>query len=284
MSVRDGTAAAKNRETPGASTRRAAGAAGTSTPNRRGQTAKSRPPAAASRKRPRITREGAPPRAGAPAPGHRRTRSSFASHVKAARKPAPAGAAALRASGGGRASSSAPGQQLAKRTPQHEPDAGFVAVGRVLAPFGLKGELKVLPLTDNPARFRPRAKLWAGTQPVSVAASREAQGYVYITLKGFSDRTSVDRFRHALLQVPESDLPPLAEGEYYRFQLLGLTVVDRRGDLLGTLDEVIETGANDVYRVRLADGSDLLLPAVADVVVSVDIAAKRLVVDPPEWR
>lgn len=174
--------------------------------------------------------------------------------------------------------------------PQAEPDAGMIAVGRVLGPFGLKGELRVQSLTDNAARFAPRAKLWAGTQPVSVLSSRAAQGHLYLRLKGFPDRTSVERFRHALLQVPEETLPPLAEGEYYRFQLIGLEVVDTAGAVLGTLEEVIETGANDVYRVRLpapADGApppDLLLPALDSVVLEVDLAARRMRVDPPPWR
>ena len=172
----------------------------------------------------------------------------------------------------------------AARKPQAEPDEGFVAVGRVGAPMGLKGELKVQVLTDNMARFAPGARLWAGQQLVTVAASREAAGHLFLTLKGFRDRTSVEKFRHALLQVPESELPQLPEGEYYRFQLIGLTVVDRDGNVLGTLDEVIETGANDVYRVHPPSGPDLLLPALADVIVSVDLAARRMVVDPPEWR
>ena len=159
-----------------------------------------------------------------------------------------------------------------------------MAVGRVMAPFGLKGELKVQILTDNPARFKPKARLWAGQQPVTITASREAQGYVYLMLKGFNDRTSVDKLRHALLQVPEAELPPLPEGEYYRFQLIGLTVIDRAGVVLGTLDEIIETGANDVYRVHPEAGPDLLLPALSDVILSVDLAARRMVVDPPEWR
>jgi 16S rRNA processing protein RimM len=154
----------------------------------------------------------------------------------------------------------------------------------VLGPFGLKGELKVLPLTDNPERFQPKARLYAGQQPVTVLRSREASGHLYVTLKGFPDRDAVEKFRHALLQVPESDLPPLPEGDYYRFQLLGLKVVDRAGTLLGTLDEVLETGSNDVYRVHPATGPDILLPALADVVVSVDLGAGVMVVDPPEWR
>jgi 16S rRNA processing protein RimM len=171
-----------------------------------------------------------------------------------------------------------------RRTPQPEPDAGFVAVGRVLAPFGLRGELKVQSLTDNPARFLPGARLHAGPEPVTVANAREAQGLLYVTFRGVSDRTAAERFRHRILQVPESDMPALAEGEYYRFQLIGLTVVGRDGERIGTLEEVIETGANDVYRVRTADGADLLLPALEDVIVSVDLEKGEMVVDPPEWR
>lgn len=159
-----------------------------------------------------------------------------------------------------------------------------MAVGRVLAPFGLKGELKVQALTDNPRRFAPRSKLFAGDQPVTVLKSREAQGHVFLTLKGYADRSSVDRFRHAMLQVPEAELEPLPEGEYYRFQLIGLTVTGRDGAALGTLDEIIETGVNDVYRVRTPDGDDILIPALDDIIVSVDLAAKRMIVDPPEWR
>ncbi len=204
--------------------------------------------------------------------------------MKAARKPAPTPRAKPQAAPDTNAPKPA-GEPLTPRTRrQTEPDPGYVVVGRVLAPFGLKGELKVEAVTDNPERFRPKAKLFAGLQPVSVASSREAQGYVYITLKGYPDRTSVERFHNALLQIPETALAPLPEGEYYRFQLLGLTVVDRNGIALGTLDEVIETGANDVYRVHSESGTDLLLPALRDVIVSVDLAAKRMVVDPPDWR
>jgi 16S rRNA processing protein RimM len=167
---------------------------------------------------------------------------------------------------------------------QGEPTPGHVAVGRVLAPFGLKGELKVQPLTDNPERFAPSSRLLAGDQRVTVAAAREASGHLYVRFKGFADRGSVEKFRHALLQVPESALPTLAEGEYYRFQLIGLTVVDRAGATIGTLDEIIETGANDVYRVRTPDDLDVLLPALDGVIISVDLAAGRMVVDPPDWR
>jgi 16S rRNA processing protein RimM len=167
---------------------------------------------------------------------------------------------------------------------QREPDPGYVAVGRIQTPHGLRGELKVTSLTENPDRFRPKAKVLAGQQPVTITAVREASGFVYLTLKGFNDRTSVEKFRNVLLQVPESDLPELEEGEYYRFQLIGLQVFGRDGEALGEVAEIIETGATDVYRVTATEAPDLLLAATPDVVLEIDVAGKRMTVDPPEWR
>lgn len=170
-----------------------------------------------------------------------------------------------------------------KARPQREPDEGFVAVGRVLAPFGLHGEIKVQSLTDNPRRWKPGSRLWFGRRQATVKSSREAQGYVFLKLEGFPDRTSVEPLRHAIIQVPESELPTLPAGEHYRFQLVGLRVEDRQGHPLGVVEEVLETGANDVLRVRTPDGRELLLAALPDVIVSVDLKAGRIVVDPPEW-
>ena len=169
-------------------------------------------------------------------------------------------------------------------TGQRDPDPGFVAVGRIQTPHGLRGEVKVTSLTENPDRFAPKARLWAGQQQITVTGVREASGFVYLALKGFNDRTSVEKFRNTLLQVPESELPELEEGEYYRFQLIGLQVFDREGAALGEVAEIIETGATDVYRITLADKPDLLLAATPDVILEIDLKAKRMTVDPPEWR
>ena len=143
--------------------------------------------------------------------------------------------------------------------------------------------MKVLSLTDNPDRFAPKSRLYAGQQLVTVAAAREAGQQTFVTLKGFADRTSVEKFRGTLLQVPESDLPELEEGEYYRFQLVGLNVFDRTDAKLGTVAEVIETGATDVYRITAPDTPDLLLAATPDVIIEIDLKKKRMTVDPPAW-
>ena len=148
----------------------------------------------------------------------------------------------------------------------------------------MKGELKVQPLTDNPDRFRQGSRLWAGQEQIVVTQARFAGDLVYIKLEGYADRASVERFRGAILQVPESDLPTLAEGTHYRFQLIGLTVRDLEGTTLGMLVEVIETGANDVYRIRAETGAEIMLPATDGVVLDIDREQGTMIVDPPPWR
>ncbi len=171
------------------------------------------------------------------------------------------------------------------RKPQAEPDDGFVAVGRVGAPMGLKGELKVQVLTDNMARFEPGARLWAGQQLVTVAASREAGGHLFLTLKGFRDRTSVDKFRHALLQVAGERTAATARG--------GVLPLPAHGPQRG---RPRRAGARHARRSD-RDGRERRVPRAptertgfcssprSPTSSSASTStARRMVVDPPEWR
>lgn len=180
---------------------------------------------------------------------------------------------------------SSPQRTVRQQRPQKTPDPGFIAVGRILAPFGIKGEVKVQSLTDNPRRFMRNARLYAGATEVIVSAAREAGGFVYLRFKGRHDRNSVEDLRHRILQVPEQDLPSLPAGQFYRHQLEGLQAFDRAGHALGVVVEIIETGAqNDVLRIEHHGRPDLLVPLLADTLVSVDLDAGRIVLDPPDWR
>lgn len=172
-----------------------------------------------------------------------------------------------------------------KRTParptsraQPQPRRGFVAVGWVRAPRGVRGELTVAPLTDFPHRFQPGATVWVSGTPYVVRRARTHLKALLLELDGIDTRNQAETLRSLLLEVPEKELPPLAEDQYYRFQILGMDVVDQRDRPLGRIEEVLETGANDVYVVRGPDG-ELLLPAIDTVVKEVDVAAKRMVVE-----
>jgi 16S rRNA processing protein RimM len=156
-----------------------------------------------------------------------------------------------------------------------------VAVGWVAAPWGVRGDLKVQPLTDFPERFQRGAALWVQGRRIEVQRSRWSRGFVYLGLSGIDSRNAAEELRGALLEVPESDLTPLPEGQYYRFQVIGLEVRTPEGRSLGRVAEILSTGSNDVYVVR-GGPRELLIPAIEDVVKEVDVEGGRLVVEPPE--
>lgn len=105
------------------------------------------------------------------------------------------------------------------------------------------------------------------------------QGYPIVRFQGYPDRSAAERLRDTLIEIDEADLPPLPEGEYYVDDLVGLDVVTIEGEAVGSLTEVLGTGANDVYVVTRPGKKDALIPAIGDVVISVDLEAKRMVID-----
>ncbi len=147
----------------------------------------------------------------------------------------------------------------------------YVTVGRILAPHGVRGEVKVEIMTDFPDRFmeRPRLYLSRSSTPVQVDSARFFKQFVLLKLEGYPDRNSVEGLRGELLQIPIEETAPLEEGEYYVYQMLGLEVVSDDGRELGEITEVIETGANDVYVVRGPLG-EVLLPDTDEVILDVD--------------
>jgi 16S rRNA processing protein RimM len=143
----------------------------------------------------------------------------------------------------------------------------WVAVGRVGRPHGLDGSFVVEAASEDPARLAAGAVVHLGGEPATVVASKRAGRRVVVRL----DRVAP---RGATLEIPAADLPALAEGEFYAFQLVGLTVEEEAGPTLGRVVEVAPGVANDVLELD----SGLALPLVEDCVRSVDLAAGRIVV------
>lgn len=155
---------------------------------------------------------------------------------------------------------------------------GYVAIGRVGAPWGVRGAVKVVPLADSRELFAPGQGVTVAGQRRVIASARWQKGLVYLRLSGTDDRESAEALRGRLLAVAESELEPLPEGHYYRFQLIGLAVISTDGEELGRLTDVLSTGANDVYVVR-GDRGEVLLPATDEVVREIDLEAGRMLVE-----
>ena len=124
----------------------------------------------------------------------------------------------------------------------------------------------------------PGAVLFAAEAKYTVRAVRTHKRALLVALVGITTRSQAEFLRGTLFEVPEGDLPQLDEDQYFRFDIVGISVVDESGTLLGKVEEVLETGADDVYIVR-DEESELLIPAIDSVVKEIDIAARRMVVE-----
>jgi len=153
-------------------------------------------------------------------------------------------------------------------------------VGRINGVWGLRGHVKVTPLTSNAERLVEGATLYVRDEPRRILDVVTPQGYPCIRFEGFPDRTAAETLRGALIEIDEADLPPLPEGEYYLHDLEGLEVVTAEGERIGRLKEVLTTGANDVYVIAREAQPDALIPAIADVVLAVDLDARRMTIEP----
>lgn len=154
---------------------------------------------------------------------------------------------------------------------------GHVAVGRVLAASGLRGDVKVEPLAPDTEFARGRRVSINGRARV-IDSSRRRERFVYVKLSGVEGREEAASLRGAYLQVPEGDLAALPDGQFYRFQLIGLTVRATDGGDIGRITDVISTPENDVFVVQGPLG-EVLIPSTSDVVQKVDLADRTVTVE-----
>ncbi len=162
-------------------------------------------------------------------------------------------------------------------------DVRFLAIGRVVAPRGVRGELKVAIETDTPERFLRTSRVFMGEdhKVYTVRTARLHQGNALLRLAGIETRDDAEAWRNAYVYVSLEDAVPLDDGEYYHHQIEGLRVRTTEGEDLGRVTEVLQTGANDVWVVR-GRGGEVLIPALKDVIVGVDLDAGAVTVALPE--
>lgn len=154
---------------------------------------------------------------------------------------------------------------------------GYVAIARVLGAWGPRGAVKAQPLAPAGVLSRGR-RLRAAGQTHEIQYAQRSGRLVHVKLVGIEDREAAGRLRDKFLQVPETELDPLPAGQFYRFQLLGLLVRSNDGHDLGPIIDVLTAPENDVYVVQGANG-EVLIPAVDDVVLAVDLDARVVTVE-----
>ncbi len=159
----------------------------------------------------------------------------------------------------------------------------FLTIGEIVNVHGVKGAVKVVPLTDDPLRFK-RVKSVIITvkgkkKDYDILSAQVAGNTVILSLSGITDRDQAEFMRGGLIEVPRSEAIELPEDFYFIGDLIGCEVKEADGDLLGKICEVLQTGSNDVYIVKDSEGRDILIPAIEDVIKNVDVAAGLVTVE-----
>ena len=157
----------------------------------------------------------------------------------------------------------------------------FIAIGKILAPWNIKGKLKVAVATDFPQRFTPPSEVYINRQPMTIDSTEWHKGKAIIKLNTVDNIEDAEKLRGEMVEIHHSQLHPLPEGQYYHFQLIGLEVRTTQGELLGNITEILTTPSNDNYVVSGAKG-EILIPAIEDVIKSIDLNKGCLVIEPIE--
>ena len=165
--------------------------------------------------------------------------------------------------------------------PAGSPAAGepaFLVVGKVRRPHGVAGDALVEIYTDFPERLRPAVVVYMGEDhlPLTIRRRRIHNEGLLLAFENITTPEQVGRFRNEILYISRKSAPKLSKGEFYQYQLLDLAVQDETGRPLGKITEIIETGANDVYAVTDEVGHEILLPAIAEVILDVDLDQKKM--------
>ena len=158
----------------------------------------------------------------------------------------------------------------------------FFEIGQIVNTNGLKGVIKVKPFTDNIKEFESFKSIYIQKKGELIEFKIEKVMYVkqmvLLKLEGINDINEAEKYRNYYIKVDRNKMPKLPEDSYYIVDLLGCEVATVEGEILGKVDDVFPTGSNDVYVVKDENGKQILIPAIKDVIKSIDISNKKVIV------
>ncbi len=160
----------------------------------------------------------------------------------------------------------------------------WATIGKIVAPFGVRGEVKVRSFSDVPGRFGALKHVYLGSQHMRytvMAARPAAQHQVYVLrLSGINDINAAETLRNHDLSIPLDQLAELPPNSYYQHDILGLHVSTVSGREVGEIVDIIVTGSNDVYVIDALSGKQFLIPAIKQIIKQVDLVHKVMYIDP----
>lgn len=156
----------------------------------------------------------------------------------------------------------------------------LLQVGVITQTHGIRGEVKVFPTTDDAARFRELKQVLLDTGKEKLCLEIENvkffKQFVILKFRGYDNINDIERYKRCALFVNRSDAAPLYEDEYYIADMIGMRVVTDAGEEFGILKDVMETGANDVYVIEHSSAGEVLIPAIKDCILDVDISDRLM--------
>lgn len=156
----------------------------------------------------------------------------------------------------------------------------MLQVGVITSTHGVRGEVKVFPTTDDPMRFKKLKKviLDAGkeTLPLEIQSVKFFKQFVILKFKGIDNINDIEKYRKCPLLVAREDAVELDDDEYFIADMIGMEVVTEDGKVFGTLKDVMETGANDVYVIESTQYGEVLVPAIKECILDVDIKERKM--------
>lgn len=159
----------------------------------------------------------------------------------------------------------------------------FMSIGQIVNTHGLKGELKIYPLTDDIKRFRKLSKIYIDGNERKVVWCKLQANLVILKLEGIETVEEAVKYKNKYLDVKREDAVKLPEGRFFVADIIGCKVLDTDNVEFGTVYDVIHTGSNDVYWVKGKE--DLMVPALEKVVVKIDIENSEIIIRPlGEWQ
>lgn len=158
----------------------------------------------------------------------------------------------------------------------------YLQVGVITSTHGIRGEVKVFPTTDDPTRFESlkHVVLDTGKTQLSleIAGVKYFKQFVILKFKGIDNINDIEKYKKMPLLVAREDAVELEEDEYFMADIIGMQVITDEGEVFGTLKDVMETGANDVYVIDTDAHGEVLIPAIKDCILDVDTDANKMTI------
>ena len=159
-----------------------------------------------------------------------------------------------------------------------------VVLGQIVAPHGVRGDLRIMPLTSNIQLFTDMDYLLLpDDRRLHIVKARPHKNIMLVTVEEITSIEEAEALRGQKVSVYREDMPELPEGRYYVGDLIGLPVLDEEGNRIGTFKDVLPTGSKDVYVIQPPEGKDILVANIPENIREIDLPNRRIIVRLPEW-